>query len=354
MGYNYIEINGSNEKLPPQQCFLFITRELKKPIKTKENKDSYISDKKNYDTSMKKREEMFKVFESGLVDMHDRSIEPTDITKNIGDIIIDGFDKNIVYLIEPLIVSKQQSSSYQTWQYKNKVHTFNIVKEVTSIEELFEHAYVNNYYEDFMANIFDKIKYTNKGYKENVIKWFEYAKEKYPCNNNNYPDYKLTLWDIIRNNQEVVKSESVQYMLDNNLIYLHDKYDEESTMFKRLIQYSLFELANKYLNLIEYDYAINVIKSDKDILAIVKSSSNDQFVKEILKTLEIEDKSVSIRITKYGDYDDFIEDFVFEDINKAKAHIVKNYVVDFDKVYNSIDKIYVSDEYDNEFYIEVI
>ena len=40
--------------------------------------------------------------------------------------------------------------------------------------------------------------------------------------------------------------------------------------------------------------------------------------------------------------------------NKAKAYIVKNYVVDFDKVAKGIHDIYVCDDLNNEFHIEVV
>lgn len=353
MGYNYIEVHSSNEKLPPQQHFLLITRELIKPIKTKANKDEYASLKKTYDKSMEQRAKMFDVFKCGLVDMHDRSIESDDITKQIGNIVGRGlFNSNIIYLIEPLIVSKQ-AETYNSWKYKNRVHTFNIVKEITSIEELFEHAYANNYYEDFMADIFDKMRYTDGGYRENCLKWFEYAKEKYPCDESKYPDCKLTLWDML-SEHDIPSEEIIRYMLDNELIYLHDKYDNESEMFEKLIRHKMFELANKYLNLIKSDYAIKNIKSDGDIITIIKSNSDNKFVKEIFKTLEIEDKSVTIKITYGSEWDDKSDTLTFEDINKAKAYIIKNYTIDFDKVAEGIDNIYVYNEDDDEFHIEVI
>ncbi len=353
MSYNYIEIKSSNEKLPPQQHFLFITRELKKPVKTKENKDSYADSKKTYDESMKQRTIMFDIFKTGFVDMHDRSIETDDITKRIGDVVCSNmFDNYIIYLIEPLIVSKQ-SEQYHSWQYKYRCHTFNIVKEITSIEELFEHAYSNNYYEKFMADIFSKMRYCNEGYKENALKWFEYAKEKYPYNEKSYPDNRLTLWDMI-SECDVPNEEIINHMLDNGLIFLHHKYDEESSMFKKLVQHTRFELASKYLNLVHYDYALRNIKSDMVSLTILKANSDNQFVKEIFKILGIEDKSIRIKITSYGEYRDNTEEMTFEDINKAKAYIVKNYVVDFDKVAKGIHDIYICDENDNEFHIEVI
>jgi hypothetical protein len=353
MGYNYIEIKGSNEKLPPRQHFLLITRELTKPVKTKANKDDYKYSKETYDKSMKQREIMFEVFKTKFVDMHDRWIEPDDITKKIGDIVANNrFDNNIIYLIEPLIVSRH-SEQYHNWDYKNRVHTFNIVKEITSIEELFDHAYSNNYYEEFMADIFDKMRYGNEGYKENCLKWFEYAKEKYPCNETRYPDCKLTLWDMIREH-DMPKMEIVSELLDKELIYLHDKYDEESSMFKKLIQHKMFEMANKYLNLVQYEYAMNKIKSDRDSIIIMKSSSEDKFVKEILKFIGIEDKSIKVKITSVDSWSDKGEELTFEDINKAKAYIIKNYVVDFDKVADGIDDIYVYDDKDDEFHIEIV
>lgn len=353
MPYNYIEVKGSNEKLPPCQHFLFITRELTKPIKTKENKDSYTTSKKTYDESMKQRAIMFDIFKTGFVDMHDRSIEADDITKRIGDIVCgDKFDNNIIYLIEPLIVSKQ-SEQYHNWQYKYRMHTFKIIKEIISIEELFEHAYKNNYYEDFMADIFDKMRYGNEGYKENGLKWFEYAKEKYPYNEKSYPDCKLTLWDMI-SEHEIPNEELINHMLDNGLLFLHDKYDSEPDMFKKLVRHKRFELANKYVALIKSEYAINRIKSDRDIITILKGNSDNKFVKDIFKFLGIEDKSIKIRITYYGEWKDKEEELTFEDVNKAKAYIIKNYVVDFDKVAKGIDDIYVYNEDDDEFYIEVI
>lgn len=351
MSYNYIEIKGSNEKLPPQQHFLFITRELKKPVKTKENKNFYADSKKIYDEAMKQRTIMFDIFKTGSVDMHDRSIETDDITKRIGNAVCSNvFDEYIIYLIEPLIVSEQ--SEQHNWQYKYRCHTFNIIKEITSIEELFEHAYTNNYYVEFMADIFSKMRYCNEGYKENALKWFEYAKEKYPYNEKSYPDNRLTLWNMIAE-CGVPDEEIINRMLDNELILLHHKYDKESSMFKKLVQYTRFDLASKYLNLVQCDYALGNIKSDMVSLTILRSNSDNQFVKEIFKTLGIEDKSIKIKITSYGKYRDEVEEMTFEDINKAKAYIVKNYVVDFDKVAKGIHDIYVCDDLNNEFHIEV-
>lgn len=353
MGYNYIEVRGSSETLPPKQHFLLITRELTKPVKTKANKDDYKYSKERYDKSMIQRATMFEVFKTKFVDMHDRSIEPDDITDKIGDIVANNrLDNNIIYLIEPLIVSKQEEK-YHSWQYKLRVHTFNIIKEITSVEELFEHAYTNNYYQEFMADIFSKMRYGNEGYKENCLKWLEYAKEKYPYREGKYPDYKLTLWDMVRDH-DMPNEDTIRDMLDKELIYLHDKYDEESSMFKKLIQHKMFELANKYLNLVQYEYAMNKIKSDRDCIIIMKANSEDKFVKDIFKFIGVEDKSIKVKITSVDSWNSKGEELTFEDINKAKAHIVKNYVVDFDKVAKGIDDIYVYDDQDDEFHVEII
>ena len=351
MGYNYIEIRGSNEKLPPQQHFLFITKELSKPIKTNANKTDYSRLKNIYDESMKQRALMFESFKNGNIDLHDRCIESDDITKKIGDVVANNrLDNNIIYLIEPLIVSKHTESYSSRSTYR--VHTFNIVREISSIEELFKHAHDNNYYEDFMADIFDKMRYGNEGYKENCLKWFEYAKENYPCNESKYPDCKLTLWDMVERH-DLPSEEIINHMLDNEFIYLHDKYDSEASMFKKLVQHTKFEIANKYLNLVQSDYAIRTIKSDRDITAILKSNSDNQSVKEIFKTLGIEDKSVKIKIVNYN-YGETSKELTFEDINKAKAYVIKNYTVDFDKVADGINGLYIEDEHGDEYRIEVI
>lgn len=71
MGYNYIEVRGSNETLPPKQHFLLITRELTKPVETKANKDDYKYSKETYDKSMVQRAKMFEVFKNKFVDMHE-------------------------------------------------------------------------------------------------------------------------------------------------------------------------------------------------------------------------------------------------------------------------------------------
>lgn len=204
-----------------------------------------------------------------------------------------------------------------------------------------------------MADIFSKMRYGNEGYKENCLKWLEYAKEKYPYREGKYPDYKLTLWDMVRDH-DMPSVDVINDMLDKELIYLHDKYDEESSMFKKLIQHKMFELANKYLNLVQYEYAMNKIKSDRDCIIIMKANSEDKFVKEIFKFIGIEDKSIKVKITSVNSWSDKGEELTFEDINKAKAHIVKNYVVDFDKVADGIDDIYVYDEQDDEFHVEII
>ena len=120
-------------------------------------------------------------------------------------------------------------------------------------------------------------------------------------------------------------------------------------MFTILLRYKWFELAYRYLMEVETDsYDFGQMKKDKDINALIRLNSGDEFVKKIISHLGVDDTFVTLKVKEYNDDDSderIIETKIFESIDELKTYLIKQYDVPFSDINKNINEISADDGY---------
>ena len=352
MSYYYLNVEPSKIK-DLQNRYKYITMADTYARSKPEKGKKYTADEnKKYNEMVDNMKKSNDAFNTGEVDLHNNSIELKDFIKE--SFSIPNFTNETVYRIEP-IESKQTWEQYSHNRDKYWTNKFKVVNKITTLEDLVEQLHKDLLLDEFVGKYFENTSASNEGYKEKNIAFFELLKDK-------YKDYKpclsfILIKDISHYDKFARFStpyeniyDLINYHLNNDLISLrHEWNNDDIEVFTMLLRYKWFELAHRYLLEVDtnsYDYG--QIKKDKDINAIIRSNSGDEFVKKIIEHLGVENTFVTLKVKQYDD-DDYkdriIETKVFKDINELKTYLIKQYDVPFSEINKDIDDIRGEDEY---------
>lgn len=352
MAYNYLNLEPSKIK-DLQNRYKYITlANTYTRNKPEKGKKYTANENKEYNDIIENMKKSTDALNSGEVDLHNNPIELKDFIK--GSYSIDDLNKYTIYRIEP-IESKKTWEQYSYNKDKYWTNKFKVVNKITTLENLVEQLHEDLLLDEFVGKYFENTSSCNEGYKEKNIAFFEMIRDK-------YKDYKPSLGFIlikdITHYEKLPRFstpydrilELINYHLDNNLIALRHEWDNNDLeIFAILLRYKWFELAYRYL--IEVDtnsYDFGQIKKDKDINALIRSNSGDEFIKKIITYLGIEDTFVTLKVKNYNEDDyevEIIETKTFKDIDELKTYLIKQYDVPFSEINKDISEINVDDGY---------
>ena len=365
MGYYCLPIEPSvarQQDFPTKLCWVLITKDYPKPSPRDGKKKLTKEQTDEYNQMISKRNKMVKTLESGHYNCFNSPINGNDIMSE-SNIMFDD-SKYYIYRIKPT-----SSNAYKTDRYSNtmeyKVYEFDVLNRCDTKEELLSQLNKDNNLVEFMREVLDKGKYTNNGYHDTCIKWFKYCYE-------NFLTFKMGLKDIVfskynsyetyarydkdENNMEKLILE----MIDMELINIwKEEYGYHTDVFSALIHSNWFELADKYIHyLIDnniYDNISDEIKSSKEfevIKSTLKINSENEHVKNIIKTLNYVEECVTLKVFKDSDYDyddKLIETKEFKTIVDVRSYLIKQYNVPFDVASGDITELYFEDEHYNSY-----
>lgn len=337
MGYYYLNLEPQNIKnLNNRYKYITISQYTRsKPVKGKRYSTE---ENKTYKETIDKINKCNEAFENGLVDLHNNYIELNDF---IEEFIVD-FTKGTVYRIEPIESKEVHERYYYSSNTSIQTNKFKIINKITSLEDLVEQLYKDNLLDRFVTKYFERTSFNNT--KELNLNFFNMISQK-------FKDYKPCLSHmVLTNSKNDIMLELINYYLNHNLITLRHEWDNDDVkVFKFLLSYQWFELAYKYLKEINNDenhFDIEEIKKNKDINTLIKTNSDNDFVKKIIEELKIEDTFVKLKVLKYDeDYNKtrIIEIKSFKDMNEVKEYLIKQYNVPFAKINNNIEDIYLEE-----------
>ena len=351
MAYNSIDFKPRTEKIADNMKYFFVTKEYAYPTTTNGKKKCTKEQLSDYNKMIDSRKEMFSKLEIGnIVDMGNKYLKMEDVCNQI-HWIIDKCEYSI-YKIEPnnaMKYSERYASSDEI-----RVSSFKIVKRMETIEELLDDLSTSLYCEDAFNQIFNSCRY--KSLQNRGIELFKYFKEKYSNDN------KIYLSTILFNdlhrydkharyglNDKYVE-EYAQELYSNGLIELMREYEDHELIINQLILSGWFKFALDYINSVKsLDYGNTYFKNglNKDSLQVIKEHTDDKYVVEIIKVLNILDIGLTLVIKEYIDdgYNDrIIEKKIFNDINKAREYVIRQYNITFESAMKPIDSWRTNEE----------
>lgn len=338
MGYYYLNLEPQNIK-DLNNKYKYITISQYNRSKPEKGKKYSTKENEEYKEKVNKINKCNEAFESGIVDLHNNYIELNDFIKEF----TPDFTKDTVYRIEP-IESKEVYERYYSSNTVVQTNKFKIINKITSLEDLVEQLYKDNLLDKFVTKYFERTSFNNT--KELNLNFFNMINQK-------FKDYKPCLSHmVLTNSKNDIMLELLNYYLENNLITLRHEWDNSDTeVFKSLLSCKWFELAYKYLKEMcsdrnHLDIELKQIKNSKDINVLIRTNSDNNFVKKIIEVLGIEDSFITLKVLQYDDdYEEYkpIETKTFQDMNEVKEYLIKQYDVPFSKINNDINDIYLND-----------
>lgn len=372
MGYNCLPVEPYKERkedFPTKYCWVKVTKEYRKPEPPKGKKKVDASELKTYNEMMEKRNIMFKQLDTGYYNCFNSPIDGEEITQEKSS-LFNSFS-SYFYRVEPISsrAVNKGSYSYSSDKKDYKLYEFNIVKKCETPEELITQLYKDHDLVEFMREIFDNGRYANEGYREKCISWFKYCKEK-------FDKFEMNLDDLVfakhnhyerytRYKKEDKNVESLAIELINKgYIVLYDQCYYEKEVFRALIESNWFILAKLYLESAKDGYGdttINLIKKDKsfeNIKYILKTNSNNDNVKAIIKKLDYNEPIITLKVYEYYDDFDYLRECdkpseikEFKNIDEVRSYLVSQYKVPFSTASGNITDFEYDDEEDRYHFV---
>lgn len=345
MAYNCLSIKPQQENISDNMKYIFITKDYPKPTPENGKKKCTREQINRYNEMIADREKMFKMLDSGHYDIGNSRIELHNFTSDLSS-FLGSEEKYYIYKINPINANKTYEK-YGSGEYYF-VSKFNVEKRIETVQELIDDLSDSIYYADLFHEIFDRGHYGNEGYREYSVGLFEYAKK-------NYPNKKIQLSDCIRRelhtydhvgryNNEAGIEEYVQMLLDNSYIELTQDWDYQEDTIKNLIRANWFNIAKNYILAIPEDvretYTRDIHK-DERVMAVLRTNSNKEIVKEVMHLLHVENMHVVLKVMKYTDWydrDDVVETQTFKDMNEVRSYVIRKYGVPFEDATEDIER----------------
>jgi hypothetical protein len=347
MSFYSLPLNRQIVKVPEENCSLVIekykddyltTKDGKKLDKTNKLSVQELKEKKEYLT---KQENTIRQLTTGYCNLYNNKIKLDTIFDSSFTGYIDGDRNMLIYKIKPLASNEIHNTYYSsTKQYE--VSEFNAIKLNTK-EEIINQIYKDKLLREFSAKMFDNFSCNNEGYNLKIYSYFEYIKKT-------YPDFKVSLSDIVLNlddykhplrnhfgksNTYDITRVNIRYLLDNGLIeYFKDGDYYITELIIGLLDSALYDVAYNCIKLLN-DYNKQILIKSKDFDTILRKWSTNDFIKEIVRYMDITLSGVTLTVKKFDedDRDDkIVETKVFDNIAEVKTYLIKEYDVPFEKV----------------------
>jgi len=348
MSYYSLPLERRTVKVPEENCYLVIHKYGDDYLQIKDGK---MLDKKNKLSAQElkekkenlvKQETTIRQLATGYYNLFNNKIQ----LETIFDSWFTGYLDNsnvLIYKIKPL-ASNEVYNSYYTSDKKYEVSEFNVVSQLKTKEEVIDQIYKDGLLKEFSAKMFDNLSYGNEGYNLKLYSYFEYIKKT-------YPEFKISISDIVLNPNDYkhpirshfgkkdtydITRTNVRYLLDNDLVVYFKEGDYYiSELIIGLLDSGLYDVAYNCVKLLS-DYDRNNLIKSKDLDLILRKWSTNEYVKEIIKFLNITLSGVTLTVSNCNDdgYDHILETKMFNNIAEVKTYLIKEYDVPFEKIAN--------------------
>jgi len=337
MGFYYLPIKREYVDVPHEYCYLTIVKYPNNYLKPQDGKKQTKQELKDKKESLIKQQKTIKQLDSGYYNLYNSKIDLSTIFDSFFTSYLEGNKDAIIYKIKPLASYKNRGG----WSSTNRYETseFNVLAKLTNREDIINQIYNDGLLREFSATYFDNHCYANEGYNLKIFNYFQYIKD-------NYNDTKISLEDIVltndcyhtvrnkfsRKDTYEITRENIRHLLKNQLIeYFREGDYYQSKLIIGLIECGLHDVALNCVKLLD-EHEIQYLLKNKDFDMVLRKWSTDNYIKEIIKLLNITLSGLTLTIK--NDNDGIIEAKIFNNIGEVKTYLIKEYDIPFEKIAN--------------------